>query len=168
VYDGDLAAGRAESAVLQLLLSAEVTCDNAARFAATLGARDPKLIINGIFCREFSVWELLDWDDLALAKFCFAMGVRKITRLLLGCFEVISVVNSLACTLAPGDEELIRDVCDRTPDEMRTQCIRSSLGIASALQLEISCRWLLGPAHDASLDRGRATDGRGPVGCRLL
>jgi hypothetical protein len=82
VYGKDLAEGEAVSAELQLLLITEVIADNAAGFAATLGARDPNLAIVRIVCPDLPVWDVLDWDDMTLANFVFATGARAITRLL--------------------------------------------------------------------------------------
>jgi hypothetical protein len=45
VHEDALAVGEAESAELQLFLITEVTCDNAAGFAATLSAGDPTLYL---------------------------------------------------------------------------------------------------------------------------
>jgi hypothetical protein len=52
VYDEALAAGETELTELQLLLIGEVVADNAAGFAATLGARDPELWIYRVVCPE--------------------------------------------------------------------------------------------------------------------
>jgi hypothetical protein len=147
------AAGETELTELQLLLIGEVVTDNAAGFAATLGARDPELWIYRMVCPELPVWELLDWNRMTLANFAFAMGARQISRLLLGFFEVVPGGDSVPCALASGDEELTRGIWVHTPDEVRTRRVGTWLRFAAALQLEVPFRWLLGLASDANLDR---------------
>jgi hypothetical protein len=63
-----------------------VISDNAAGFAAMLGARNPKLCIFRFMCPELPVWTVLGSGRVALVSFVFAVGARKITRLLLGFF----------------------------------------------------------------------------------
>jgi hypothetical protein len=53
VYEEVLATEEAGSAELQLLLSTEMMCDNDRGFVATLGIRDPNLVINRIVSRGF-------------------------------------------------------------------------------------------------------------------
>jgi hypothetical protein len=110
-----VAAGKAESTELQLLLIGEVVSDNAAGFAARLGARDPNLAIFRVVCPELPVWEVLDSIRLPLANIVFAMGARAITRLLLGFFEFVPAEGSFVCALASGDEELMREIWVHTP-----------------------------------------------------
>jgi hypothetical protein len=153
VYEDALAARKAEPAEIQLLLITEVIADNAAGFAAMLGVRNPRLNISRIVCPELPMWEVLDWDVMTLADLVFAMGARKITRLLLGFFEVVLTVASLICALASGDEELIRELWVHTPDEVRMRRVGGWLKTAAALQLEAPFRWLLGMANVANLDR---------------
>jgi hypothetical protein len=152
VYEEALAAEKVEPVETQRLLIGEVRADNAAGFAAALGARDPKLIIYRIVCPEVPVWELLDWSTMSLADFVFAMGAREITRLLLGFFEIEPGLNSVTCALASGDEEMIREIWVRTPDEVKARCVGSWLKTAAELQLKVPFRWLLGLASDANLD----------------
>jgi hypothetical protein len=152
VYEDALRSGRAESARLQVLLIAAVMSDNAAAFAATLGARSPRLYILQFLCPDLSVWEVLNSDRVTLVNFVFAMGARAITRLLLGFFEVVPSADSLPCALASRDEELIREIWVHTPDEVRTRFVGSSIAAAAAFQLEVPFHWLLGLAGDADLD----------------
>jgi hypothetical protein len=153
VYEKALADGKAESAELLLLLIREVIADNAAGFAATLGARDPRLtMLYRIVCPALPVWEVLDWAFLTLANVVVAVGARAITRLLLGFFEFIPNEDSLTCALASGDEELIREIWVHTPDEVRTRLVGTWLKNAAELQVEVPFHWLLGLASDANLD----------------
>jgi hypothetical protein len=83
---------------------------------------------------------------MTLANFAFPMGARKITRLLIGLFDSIPAVHSLACALASDDEELIRAIWVRTPDEVRTQCmmpiwIRAWKRWLMAGGVELFARW---------------------------
>jgi hypothetical protein len=130
----------------------EVVADNAARFAATLGARDPKLYIFRVVCPEVPVWDVLNLDRVMLMNFVFMMDARAITRLLLGFFEVVPNGFSLVCALASGDEELIREIWVHTPDEVRTRFIGSWLAAAAALQLDVPFRRLIGLATEANQD----------------
>jgi hypothetical protein len=152
VFEKALAAGKVEPADTQLRLVAEVVADNAAGFAATLGARNPNLSICRVVCPDVLVWEMLDVAGLPLVDFVFAMGAREITRLLLGFFEVVPAEDSLICALASRDDELIREIWVHTPDEVRTRQVGVWLKNAAALQLDLPFRWLLGLASDANLD----------------
>jgi hypothetical protein len=138
---------------VQRLLITEVIADDAAGFAVTLGARDPELDIRCIVYPELPVWELLDWGLMTLTNFVFAMGARQITRLLLVFFETVPDEDSLHCALASGDEELIREIWVRTPDEVRTRCVGAWLSAAAEFRLEVPFRWLLGLTTDANLDQ---------------
>jgi hypothetical protein len=141
-----------EPTELQRLLITEVMADNAARFAATLGARNPRLCIFRFVYPELSVWEVLTADRLTLTNFVFAMGARANTRLLLGLFEFVPTGDSLRCALASRDDELIREIWVHTPEEVRTRFVGLWLATAAAFQLEVPFRWLLGLANDANLD----------------
>jgi hypothetical protein len=130
-YEKALRSGKAESAELQLLRIAAVKADNVAAFAATLGARDPNLCVFRFACPELPVWNVLDSDRMTLVNIVFAMGAQAIVRLLLGFFEIVP----------DGDS--------RTG---RVRSVGSWLTTATALQLDVPFRWLLGTANETNLD----------------
>jgi hypothetical protein len=95
---------------------------------------------------------MLQWDRLSLFEFVLASGARAITRLLLGFFELVPGMNSVAAALASGDEELVREVWVRTSEEVGEGSIGWWLTFAARFQLEVPFRWLLGQANESQLD----------------
>jgi hypothetical protein len=65
-------------------LITEVIADDAAGFGATLGVRDPRIVIFRVTCPDAPAWKLLDWHMMTLTDLVFATGAPAITRLLLG------------------------------------------------------------------------------------
>jgi hypothetical protein len=102
-YEEALAAGKGKSVKSQPLLITEMSADNAAGFAATLGARDPSLTIARIVCPKLSAGAcVLDTTAISIANSVSAVGARAVTQLRLGSPKVIPAQYALRCALPSG------------------------------------------------------------------